>query len=186
LFKKAGIVVGVTIILIACSLYWWVGTMDKPKVGETTSPTEVVQKEPKPVKPDKEVVPEKKPEPTISAVTQPTVVEPLPTTPIEGQSQVFSILDDSDLGEPLITRTEIMVVSNKKVVLMDSNYGTEKGKQLVYAVDLIYGEGLLTLYLNGVMYESLTVGDKLKVQYDVFKNDSGVSFPTITSVDLAN
>lgn len=179
MFKKAGIVVGVTIILIACLLYWWVGKMDDKKVEEVTPTTEVTDittVTPSDPNTKTEVV-----EP-LPVETQPTVVE-TPTLPVEEQKQVFSILDEGDLGEPLITRTEIMVVSKKKVVLMDSAFGTDGGKQLLYAVDLMYGEGLMTLYLNGVVYTTLNVGDKLQVDYKVFKNDKGVSFPTITSVD---
>lgn len=187
--KKAGIVVGVTIIILAVALYWVVGNMKKDR-AEGTTPSAQTLTNSKQTE-NKANTGGNKPDTTTqsnSVTTAPTqqsgntTTTPVqPITPV--QKQVFKELDESELGNPITVRTEIMVVSSKKIILMDSNFGENNGKQLVYCVDLIYGDGTLNFYLNGTTYQNLKVGDKLKVDYQVYKNNQGVSFPVIMSVD---
>lgn len=97
----------------------------------------------------------------------------------------FSDISKDSLGEPITTKTEIMVVSDKRIQLMDGNYGTTKDKQLVYIADLLGGNETYHLYLNGSAYKSVDVGDKLKVKYSVYQNSTGVEFPVIMNVTTA-
>jgi hypothetical protein len=182
--KKAGVVVGVTIILLAGILYWTAGNIKKGGAEGTKTPSAQISSsealngvtekkitaiKATPKEPVKETAPV---QPVVQPVIQPVI-----------QKHVFTELDESDLGSPIITRTEVMVVSSKKIILIDSNFGEKTDKQLVYCVDLLYGDGVLSFYLNGSSYKSLTVGNKLKVDYEVYKNNNGVSFPVIVSVE---
>jgi hypothetical protein len=181
MFKKAGIIVGIAFIIVACIVYWLVGNITKNK-GEgvnTPSPSSFST-----------------PTPTIAIpVTQQTQTEPpktstdipvkVPVKEIPEGSQVFKELDEVALGEPTTTREEIMVVAKKKVVLLDSNFGAKEGKQLVYTVDLLGNNNStrLSLYLNKTAYDGVTIGDRLQVKYSVFSNDVGVQFPVVISAE---
>lgn len=180
MFKKAGIVVGVTIILLACGIFWFVNNMDKE--GAEGNPAPSVQEKPNQQKVVTEQTNQSTQQPANQTGSTGSNQQVQPQPSVE-QKQVFSILDESELGNPFITRSEVMVVAKKKLVLMDSNFGEDTDKQLVYAVDLLYGDKTMTLYLNGVAYKSLKVGDKLKVDYSIYKNDKGVEFPIINSVE---
>jgi lipopolysaccharide export system protein LptC len=180
MFKKAGIIVGIALIAVACIIYWLVG--NKTKKGEgvnTPSPSSVSTPAPK----------------VTSTSTQQTPIEPSKTptvTPaqvavseIPVGSQVFQELDEVSLGLPTITSEEIMVVAKKKVILLDSNYGAKEGKQLVYSADLLGNNNntRLSLYLNKTAYDGIAIGDRLQVKYSVFSNNVGVQFPVVISAE---
>lgn len=186
MYKKAGIVVGIALIILAGVIYWTFGNKDEQTAeGETTPSASLVSTEEKPKPKPKPVettplepIEQKEP------VTQPVQpVEPVVVTPVEDKPQsVFSEVDAEALGKPIITRQEVMVVSKKKVLILDSEYGKNTGKQLAYTAELLSGDETMSLFLNGVAYESVKIGDKLKVDYNIYKNDKGVEFPVIMNV----
>lgn len=189
---KAGVVVGVAIILLALAIFWIANGVNKDKEGENTA-SKAVESSEKAEGVSKATTSEEKPATSQKKTeeSKPSKVQETPskvaTSASNGNTSagehVFSTIDYDDMGEPVKNRTEIMVISNKKVVLMDSSYGTTEGKQLVYAVDLLYGEGVMTLYMNGQSFEELKVGDKLKVEYDMYTNNKGVLFPVILNAE---
>lgn len=192
MYKKAGIIVSIVFIVLAVVIYWTVANLDKedkaePKVETPSKPK--VMTEPTTVKQTTtttEKVVEKS-EPNQKEVTVETKPVKQELTKIPADSKkVFSELAESDLGDPEANRTEVMVVSKKKVMVLDTKYGTKEGKQLVFAVDLLYGDDTMSFTMNKVAYDDLSVGDKLKVDYSLYKNDKGVVFPAIVSVVKAD
>lgn len=176
--KKAGTIIGVLIFLLALGVYWITQHISNSGVvGVIASPTPVVASS----QPSNST-------PTTSADSSTSTSTPQPKdTVIPQQTQatsthVFSTLSPSSLGQPYATNTEVMLVSDKTLVLLDSAYGTNQGKQLSYAVDLLYTGGTLRLFLSQSAYNALSVGDKLKVSYAVYRNSAGVQFPVIQSV----
>lgn len=187
--KKAGIIVGVTIILLAVGIYWFVGSLNKDKKdaeGENKPSASVISGDKPQIEPHQE-----------NQQTEPTDTEPVPQNQTNGsnnpavngvqdgniekvdQKQVFSEIDEQSLGNPVISRTEVLIVAKKKLLLLDTSYGTNEGKQLSYVIELIAGEGTLMMPVNGVAYDLIKIGDKLKVDYSVYRNESGVEFPVI-------
>lgn len=185
MFKKAGIVVGIIIFLLAGVIYWFVGNMEKQDAEGIKNPSaSFVEKEKPVVETEVEKQEPQEPVQTENPQTQPNQDnQPIPPVQVVEQKQVFIEIDESALGNPIITRTEVMVVAKKKIVVMDSNYGQNDGKQMVYSLELLSGEEKISFFLNGVAYDSINVGDKLKVDYNVYKNNNGVSFPIIRNVE---
>ena len=176
---KAGWIVGITFVILACVIYWF--TSGYEKEGEKTPSFSSEQGSSVPVnnEPIEETPIE---EPSSTDIVEVDIVEP-----IEEPQQVFMELDVSQIGEPVVRKTELMQVAEKNVVLLDGNAGGLDSKQMVYALKLSYGSGkTMSIFLNGVAYASLEVGDKLKVEYDLYSNDAGVTFPIIISADLVN
>lgn len=192
MYKKAGIVVSLTIIAIACGIFWFVHSQESgEKEGVVTTPpssnTETVKQ------------PVTKQE-VVGAVETPKVVEPVvvaqpvekavitqpveqPITDVSGvRDHVFYDVDPDSLGKAVSKHTEVMIVSKKKAVVLDGQYGKKENKQLVFVLELMYGNETMDFYLNGSAYQGINVGDKLKVDYEIHKNDVGVSFPVIMSV----
>jgi hypothetical protein len=194
--KKAGIVVGVTLIALACFIFWLVGNKDSKKpegVGVSPAPSSSVQIS-APVNPKDNgttpVAPPVQPVQPVPQQPQPVPAVPVQTQPqVESPKQVFMEFDESqvekELGKPLSTRKELMIVAKKKIVLMDSNVTAKDNKQLVYAVDLLGNNNStrLTLYLNGASYAGVGVGDRLQVEYSLYKNTAGVEFPVVINAE---
>lgn len=181
--KKAGIIIGALFIIAVLFLNWMFNgnKEDNTKAEGSKPPSAYSVTENKPVEkpktPQVPSTPVKEDVPT--EVTQVDTFDSNETT----KKTAFKELEESDLGKPVISRTEVMVVSKKKVIVLDGDVATSESKQLVYAVDLLTGDETLSLYLNGVTFNELRVGDKLKVVYNVHKNDANVDFPVIMSVD---
>lgn len=195
MFKKTGIVVGVTFIFLAIVVYWvagsFTGSDDKSEpvpvddlngveVKEEAKKEEPKQKEnvskPATAEPVKETV----------VVEKHVVQEVVETQPVEtkkSDKQVFYDIDEETLTDGNPVRTEVMVISKKKVVLMDSGVGTKDGKQLVYTLELMYGDDTLSFPTNYVTYKGLKVGGKLKVDYSHFTNKDNTEFPYIISIE---
>lgn len=185
MFKKAGIIVGVLIILLALGLNWFFGK-DTKKVSEIdiNQPNEQVIQEPviesvvqQPVTPP-EVIEE-----------QPVVQTPqVPVNNTVHQQQTptsMSEVDLTQLGNPIKEETEVVIISKKRVILLDSSPSSTTNKQLAYSLDLITGKNTqLNHFVSSTTYDAFNVGDKLKLTYNVYVNDNGVEFPTIMSVEL--
>lgn len=180
--KKAGILVGMVFIILVLVLNWMFNGNSETdtKAEGTKQPSAYSVNQDNTVKDEADKVPstpvEEKPPTSVQQV------ETFDSTKGE-KKKVFKEIEVSDLGKPVISRTEVMVVSKKKVIVLDGDAESSEGKQLVYAVDLLTGDETLSLYINGVTFEQLRVGDKLKVVYNVHKNDANVDFPVIMSVD---
>lgn len=177
MFKRAGIVVGLSIIALACVIYW-IGnnisdrgtssnTVDnKPKEQQTTIENE-----------DKSLDPVKVSENTTSKENNSKEVngEDDSNSPLISS---MARIDADRLGNPFRNETEVMVVSSKDLVAFEK----ENDGQLVYLVTLL-GKKKITLFLSSVGYKNLEVGDKVKVSYEVYKNSAGVEFPLLISAE---
>lgn len=169
--KKAGVVVGLTLILLAGVLFWVTSQMEKDdRAGEKRSspaPSFVVEE----------------PKETKTVDVKPSADSSQDNRQESGKT--FMEFAEEELGEPKATYTEIMVVSKKKVVLLDGSVGTKENKQLVYSVDLLGNNtNSFSLYLNKSAYDALKVGDKLKVEYLIYENDIGTKFPAVINVEF--
>lgn len=167
--KKAGIIVGITIVILALVIYWIAtavrsdreaGGIGDPPASFVSEGQQVVQTSGQP-----------------SSSTNNTGSN-------KNEEKVFMYFDDKSLGDPKDTKNEIMVVSKKKIVLMDAARGTREGKQLVYCVDLFGSDSeQISLYLNQTAYNSLDIGDKVRVKYLVYENNVGTKFPAVISAE---
>lgn len=185
MFKKAGIVVGVLIILVALGLNWFYGDKDK-KVSEIdiNQPNKVEIQEPV-----KEPVVQEPVEPPKVIVQQPVVQTPPPVVQnTELQTQTPTAMTEVDLtqlGDPIKQDNEVVIISKKRVILLDSSPNSVTGKQLAYSLDLITGNNTqLNHFVSSTTYDAFNVGDKLKLTYNIYVNANGVEFPTIMSVEL--
>lgn len=200
--KKAGIVVGTTLIVLAVVIFWLskslggseTGGEDSPPVSsvvETNQGDNLVGEQPTGGAPSNSNGVENSgvttdgqqanPEPVVEPAHSDTPVDREPTPP----SKTFLELDESQLGEPSLTKTEIMVVADKRVVLLDGSVGTKENKQLVYSVGLLDSTNntKFSLYLNKGAYDILSIGDKVKVEYLLYTNDIGTEFPAVITAE---
>lgn len=181
--KKGGIIVGLVILALAGIIYWLApvgedANQEKPVVVEKVKAPvkqEVVQQ------PVKEVV---KSETVVKSQTE-VVKNTEETKPLPLYQNTFTEVSESSLGSPTYSSTELMVVSKKKMLVMDTAVGTDGGKQLLYAVEMIGGSTPVTLYLNGGAYSGLVLGDKLSITYTVYENIKGIKFPVVLGVEKA-
>lgn len=192
MFKKAGIIVGVVIIVVALALNFFFNRDKEPKDGVADNgtidninqiPTQqesiqqpVVQE---PVEQPKKEQPTKNSNPKESSdldISKPTDTKTTGT-------QVLTV-DEGQLGEAIRTETEIVILSKKRVILLDSNTNSTSGMQIVYSLDLITSNNIsLSHMVSGGTYEAFEVGDKLKLTYSVYKNVNGVDFYAIDSLE---
>lgn len=201
--KKAGIIVGVLILLLAFGIQWAVKRADNEgvdggKVASAPSPA-VTADEGSSVPVDQPVV-------TTPPVAPVVPVEPLVSGSSDGvaalkegdvtadgtlSKRVYTEYDESEvkgaLGDPSVVKKELMTVSNKKVVLLDGDavQGSKTSKQLVYAIEVLGSGtvGTLSIYVNGLAYDGVEVGQKLQVEYAVYRNANGVSLPVVITVE---
>ena len=198
MYKKAGIVVGLVAMLLAGFIYWYSHSLDTEKAADVkttpaASSTSTEKTDPKPVPVSDtsktntgEVKDNSSPDDSSKSYNSKPASPVTVTMPEQDeQEQVFKELEEGDLGKPVATSTEILIVVKKKLVLMDGAYGTSENKQLVYAVDMLGNDNntRLTLYLNQSAYAGVSLGDRLKVQYFTYKNSSGVKFPVVISAE---
>lgn len=187
MFKKAGIVVGVLIISVALGLNWFFGKDDK-KVSEIDINHAQAEENKEPVKVPVVQQPVEQP----STIVEQPVVQTLPpvvqNNPLQPQTKTsLSEVDLTQLGSPVKQDTEVVIISKKRVILLDSTPNSTTGKQLAYSLDLITGENTqLNHFVSATTYEAFNVGDKLKLTYNVYVNANGVEFPTIMSVELVD
>lgn len=172
--KKAGIVVGLTLILLAGVLFWVTSQIEKKegRAGEKQS------------SPAPSFIAES---PKETREVNVKLSEDSGQDNRQESGKTFMEFVEEELGKPKASYTEIMVVSKKKVVLFDGSVGTKENKQLVYSVDLL-GNNMnsFSLYLNKSAYDMLKVGDKLKVEYVIYENDVGTKFPAVISVEFTD
>lgn len=196
-YKKAGLIAGVVLLIIAIILKFTIGVIADKRAGHSNSTLEdnasksqqSVQKEETQNSSNSNT----KVDEGVNGATNVknnTTNNSNNTTTNNSNSVTSSndkkqtTLEESDLGTPIKELDEVMIISKKKIVLLDGTT-IANGTQLAYCVDLTSNSTnqTLSLYTNGVVYDSLKIGDKLKIKYSLYKNDSNVEFPIIISAE---
>lgn len=178
--RKAGIILGVLFFIVAIVLFFFLSNVDKEKAninvdknitsvenkGDITKPgvdtkdneTDETSETPKPVE---------------------TIVEKTITKEISS----IKTINEGSLGVPVSQLEVITVISNKRVILLDESPDTDGKKMLTYCFDVLTPDNTsLVLFVTKTVYDGYKIEDKLKVVYDVYKNDKGVEFPIVSSV----
>lgn len=96
--------------------------------------------------------------------------------------KVFQYLDLSDVEIPEGFVEELGTVLKKKIMLIDNAYGTNSKKQINYTLEVELTRGVIDVFINGSVLDSITVGEKLNILYRIVKNDNGVEFPLVYDV----
>lgn len=137
-----------------------------------------VQQQPIQQQPVQEQVPVQQQVPTQN-VGQTTVIEKVVTKEISG----VQTISESSLGVPIDEKEVIVVISNKRVLLIDEDTDSTEPKMLSYCFDVLTPENdKLTLFMTQSSYTQFNVNDKLKVKYVVYKNDRDIEFPLVLNV----
>lgn len=127
-------------------------------------------------------------EPTVKPTTEPTEKssdKDKVSEEIKEVSNTFEVFAEKDLDtlSKGTSMNEVMVIASKYVVLLSDN--KKDNKQLMYVIDLFTSSGdCLSYYVSQSVYNSVEIGDKLKVGYCVYKNSNKVEFPVIESVSV--
>lgn len=181
MFKKRflpaliGAIVVVVAVLAALTAIDY--SVKHPKPASTPKPKatqQVVTQQPVPTQVIVTPTPQPTPTPT-----------PVPTPEVPKQTSAISVIDPANLGDNISEQDEIMLVSKKRLILLDEGYGTDTGKMLNYVVDMYSTDQLhLVLPVNAGVWENIAVGDQVQVNYKVYTNKSGVRFPVIVSATL--
>lgn len=186
--KKHGVVLGITIVVIAL-LIWWVATAimnnnsnsnnssKKPTTtqsSQTQSSNNNTSK--KPVASNTNTNKEE-------STSKPNKDTETNNNVSEG-SGVYKLIDQNSLGVAS-EKQEIVVVANKKLLLIDGQVGGTGEKQLQYVADVLTtNSDKLSLFLNESAYNSISVGSKLLVTYKVYTNDAGIDFPVVVDAQV--
>lgn len=185
MYKKAGIILGVVIILVALGLNWFFNKDSKEVSDIDINQPNNEQSQPpvqQPVAQQPVEQPQNQAQQQVVQNTPQTVPTQQPQTNV---STSLLEVDLTQLGSPVKQETEVVIISKKRVILLDSSPNSLEGKQLVYSLDLITGNNTqLNHFVSATTYEAFNVGDKLKLTYNVYENINGVQFPTISSVEL--
>lgn len=177
--KKAGTIVGVLVILLALGIYWWADGKEKSKTEQKPVTTQQVQDNSKQQQNNEQQVQQPVSQQNNNQNQQTTIETNPQVTP------TYTEVDVSQLGTPHTTKEEVMVVSNKRVILLDGNPNSTSSKQIAYSLDLMTADKQpLTHFVGKSVYDSFSVGNQLKVTYEVYKNVNNIKFPSIISVEL--
>lgn len=199
MFKKVGIIIGVLIILVALGLHW----IFKDRPSDNVDTEHQIEQTQTGVSQIKESQKETVSNPGNNQLNQidksntnsesylsPTTqfVQPnQPSVSLSTSSGSFAEVDISQLGNPVSTDSEIVVISKKRVILLDANPNSVEGKQLAYSLELITSNNKhLNHFVPAITFNAFNVGDRLKLTYNIYRNKNGVEFTTIISVELAN
>lgn len=199
MFKKVGIIIGVLIILVALGLHW----IFKDRPSDNADTKHQIEQTQTGVYQIKESQKETVSNPGNNQLNQidktntnsesylsPTTqfVQPnQPSVSLSTSSGSFAEVDISQLGNPVRTDSEIVVISKKRVILLDANPNSVEGKQLAYSLELITSNNKhLNHFVPATTFNAFNVGDRLKLTYNIYRNKNGVEFTTIISVELAN
>lgn len=189
--KKHGVVLGITIVVIAL-IIWWVATaiMNNSSSNSTKKPTTTQSSQTqsnnnntskKPVASNTNT---SKEESTSKHNKDAETNNNNNNNNVSEGSGVYQLIDQNSLGVAN-EKQEIVVVANKKLLLMDSQVGGSGEKQLQYVADVLTtNSDKLSLFLNESAYNSISVGSKLLVTYKVYTNDVGVEFPVVVDAQV--
>lgn len=194
--KRHGIVVGVTILIVALAITM-ISSMLKKKeeVKDKQPPLSVSQDNGSTtnggnVKPSNTNSSSNSSEEVSNKGGNPVVVEDDVTKPgantnsnnssnTSDNTSVFEVSEDI-VANPTDVLNEIMLVSSKKVMLLDLDVNSNENKQMVYVIDMLSADGKkVSLYVNGVVYDDLKVGDTLNIHYNKYVNKNGVEIPLV-------
>lgn len=193
MYKKAGILFGITCIIITIVVFFFLGKVEKNiENSESSSKTEQVEtikdteNEDNGEKVDT-IENEKDKENqntdiTTPSVTQPPVEKEIVIKEVSGVTTIneseLSLNDKSDVKEVIV------YIENKRLVLIDESIDTPNNKMLVYCFDTTSPNGEhLMLYMTKSAYDEYTVGDKLSVIYQVYTNNVGTKIPIVYAVN---
>jgi hypothetical protein len=202
MYKKAGIIIGVLMLGVALVIHFLFSTeggkekasrpatQPQPQVSASADTSVTKPPQTQPVQPT-QPAPQS---PSSVPSSQTNLISP----PTEGyrseegtlSKRIFSEYTEEEfanaLGTPVTTNKEIMTVSAKKVILFDSDAvsGSKAGKQLTYGLTLLGDDPnfRLTAYVNKEAYDSVEVGDRLTVEYEIYANSNNVKLPLIKSI----
>lgn len=181
--KKAGIIVGLFIIVVAtliCVIAFrntdeveQVPNQNSQQNYEVENNTEVLnnqeQIEEQPIQQQ--------------PIVQETVVEKIVTKEVSG----VKTISEGSLGEPVSEKEVIVYIANKRILLVDENTESTNPKMLTYCFDVLTPENeSLILFVTNSVYTQYNVNDKLMVKYQMYQNDKGLKFPLVLNVSAVN
>ena len=183
--KKAGIFLGIIFIVVAILLcVFGLKMIEKgPEQTEVIDNNQVVENQPVETPPVEtpviETPPVETPPVQTEVVENTTVVEKVITKEI---SSVMT-LDESQLGDPSLTKEAIVRIVNKRIMMIDEHTDSTAPKMLTYCFDVITPDNMqLTLFVTNSVYTVYNLGDMLQVQYNIYTNDKGIQFPLVLNV----
>lgn len=175
--KKAGIIIGVLVIIVAVVLFGLSQVIEKKNAEKLTNVPNV--------KVTDNVKQENKEEPKVTQtpVVVEKPVEKIVEKVVEKTISEVSTINKSTLGAPYLEKEEIVVIAGKRLLLIDEKYDSKESKMLTYCFDVLTPDNAkLVLFMTEKSYDSYNVGDKLMVKYNVYKNVNDVLFPVVLSV----
>ena len=120
-----------------------------------------------------------------TVTTQPTT--PVVSTPVKEDRNIYLEYNEGNLKDLKVSDeiTEVMVVSSKKVVLLDS--ANSDSYQFVHACEFLTSSNLkLSYFISSSTYDSVEIGEQLRVTYKVYTNANDLDMPVIVKVDRLN
>lgn len=188
--KKHGIIVGVTILIVALAITIISSMLNKKeKVEDMDKQPSLSVSQDAGSTNSGEVKPNNSSNKVEVNNEVNNVVEEDVTKPVEGvnsnnadvgsSTSIFEVAEDI-VSNPTEVLNEIMLVSSKKVLLLDLDVNSNTNKQMVYVIDMLSADGKkVSLYVNGVVYEDIKVGDTLNIHYNKYVNKNGVEIPLV-------
>lgn len=173
--RKQAIIVGVFILLVALVVFRvYIKIENTAKVAEKA---EVVYVESEPTVVEKVVEKE---------VEVEKIVEKIVEVPAQIERDFYT-LEASALSGDYQEYEKIMMISEKNILLVDTQVGSTEGKQVYPVVDVVgTGGDTLRLFFTQSVYDALNVGDNLKIVYKSYTNSAGVKFPVVVSAQKVN
>ena len=120
-----------------------------------------------------------------TVTTQPTT--PVVSTPVKEDRNIYLEYNEGNLKDLKVSDeiTEVMVVSSKKVVLLDPT--NSDSYQFVHACEFLTSSNLkLSYFISSSTYDSVEIGEQLRVTYKVYTNANDLDMPVIVKVDRLN
>jgi hypothetical protein len=170
--KRAGIIVGVFLLILAIGIFFIVNREPKKanEISEEKTVTEEPVEEKTPIKKEKE-------EPKV--IVEEKIVEVEVEKEVEVKVSEIKEIDENKLETPT-RKEEIVFLSKKRLLLLDEAPKENHSKNLAYNFILVTSDNKeIKLFVTGVVYEQFEIGDKLKIEYDLFENSNNVEFPVI-------
>ena len=183
MYRKAGIIVGIVLIVVALAV---VMITNGVRMKEANEPVVVEQPEDT-SSTGNDVSTDNSNENSDTSTGQTTA--PVIQTPVKVVEEKNEYLEynESNLKDLKVSEdiTEVMVVSSKKVVLF--NPANSDSYQFVHACEFLTSSNLkLTYYISSSTYDSVEIGEQLRVTYRVYTNANKLDMPVIVKVDRLN
>lgn len=173
--KKAGLVIGIAVILLAVILFGVSQFIEKKNVEKINKQVETNQ--------DIEQEPIVENIPNNTVADEPKIIEKTIEKTVERTISGVSTINKNTLGDVYLEKEEVVVIADKRLILIDESYGEKSGKMLSYCFDVLTTDNTkLILFMTAKAYDSYKIGDKLMVRYDIYKNVNDIKFPVVLSV----